>query len=111
MNFFQRLSFGVLKIKMRHDLKKNPGLKVSDYFFENKRPPFKPSYFWLLLGLAAPIVSAIYVGSLGVFFAVALAPVFLAYITKNNPNKLKSVWLGFGVSMLLLIVFGVLFFF
>src|SRR5438128_7129507 len=31
LNFFQRLSFKVTKMKMKHDLKKNPGLKITDY--------------------------------------------------------------------------------
>ncbi len=32
LNLWNRLSFSILKIKLRHDLKKDPKLNVNDYF-------------------------------------------------------------------------------
>lgn len=37
MNYWQKLSFKVMKIKLRKELKKNPDLLLNDFYKENKR--------------------------------------------------------------------------
>ena len=37
MNYWQKLSFKVMKIKLRKELKKNPDLLMNDFYKENKR--------------------------------------------------------------------------
>lgn len=37
MNGFQRISLGILKVKLKRALKKNPGMSLSDFYKENKK--------------------------------------------------------------------------
>jgi hypothetical protein len=37
MNNWQRISFGILKIKLKRELKKNPDLLPADFYRENKK--------------------------------------------------------------------------
>ncbi len=37
MNSWQRISFGILKIKLKRALKKNPDLLLSDFYKDNKK--------------------------------------------------------------------------
>ncbi|HUS03722.1 MAG TPA: hypothetical protein VMY77_18410 [Chitinophagaceae bacterium] len=87
LNFFQRLSFNLTKVKMKHDLKKNPDLKVTDYINGDGRT-FQIDILWLLLGFLA---------GLGVLFA---------YITNQEQYKITSAWIGFGLFLLGIVVFG-----
>ncbi len=110
LNFFQRIEFNLLKAKMRHDLKKNPDLKITEYFPKNNPlPPFKINWLWLLLGLAGPIVAAFSGAGLALFLLISITPVVGAYITKHDRNKLKSTYLGFGIALLLLIILVLIF--
>jgi len=37
LNLFQRLSLGITKLRLKHDLKKNPDLKLTDYNKDSKK--------------------------------------------------------------------------
>ncbi len=37
MSSWQRVSFGILKIKLKRELKKNPDLLISDFYRDNKK--------------------------------------------------------------------------
>ncbi|MEO5782711.1 MAG: hypothetical protein ABIQ07_05535 [Ginsengibacter sp.] len=86
LNFFQRMSFKITKMKMKHDLKKNPGLKITDYV--DGDGTFKVDILWLILGVI--------LGPIGVL---------IAYLTKQDSYKITSAWIGFGVLVLLSLVF------
>lgn len=88
LNFFQRMSFNLTKVKMKHDLKKNPDLKVTDYINGDGRT-FQIDILWLLLGTIT--------GPIGVL---------IAYAAKVEPYKITSAWIGFGVFLIILILFG-----
>ncbi|MDQ6755748.1 MAG: hypothetical protein M3004_02325 [Bacteroidota bacterium] len=86
MNFFQKLSFKFTKMRMKQDLKKNPDLKLTDYMKANGT--FQVDILWLVLGSLV---------GLGVLFA---------YITKQEQYKITSAWIGFGIFILLFVLFG-----
>lgn len=87
MNFFERLSFKVTKMRMKHDLKKNPDLKITDYMKPNSTT-FQIDILWLLLGVL--------LGPIGVL---------IAYVTKQEQYKLTSSWIGFGIFVLIILLF------
>jgi hypothetical protein len=89
LNMFQKFSFKITKMKMKHDLKKNPDLKVTDYFQDGTT--FRLDILWLILGIL--------IGPIGVL---------LAYLTKQEKYKITSSWIGFAVWLL---IGGVFFFF
>lgn len=90
LNFLQRLSFKATKMKMKHDLKRNPELKITDYINADSTT-FQIDALWLILGIL--------IGPIGVL---------LAYLTKQEKYKITSTWIGFAVW---LILGGVFFFF
>ncbi len=106
LNFVQRLSFNVAKLRMKHDLEKNPNLKLTDYI--NKQG--KGSSFdsvWFLLGMAGPaigLVLSVITFSILPFIILGVAPVVTAYATKQNKTAKKSVWFGLGSAIILLIL-------
>jgi len=48
MNMWNRLSFSVLKLKIKHDLKKNPNLYVTDYYFKESD---NRNFNWWVFGI------------------------------------------------------------
>ncbi len=106
LNFFQRVSFQLIKLKMKHDLKRNPDMLITDY----KKAPGRGSGFnimWFLLGIAGPILG-LFMPYLALFLLFAFLPVIMAYITHQDRESIKSVWMGFGVGMLLILLLIVL---
>ncbi len=104
LNFFQRLSFGITKLRVKHDLKKNPDLQLTDY---NKSSKGSFNFLWFILGLAGPIIGLL-TGSLLLFILLAVAPVAIAYATRQDKVKIKSVWIGFGISLSLILILGII---
>ena len=106
LNFIQRLSFNVSKLRMKHDLKKNPNLKITDYLNKHGRG----SYFdpvWFLLGIAGPAIGLVIVVitlSILPFIILGVAPVVIAYATKQNKTAKKSVWFGLGSAIIILLL-------
>lgn len=105
MNFAERLSFKRLQSRMKHTLKRNADLTVADYFKAKGEGGF--NIIWFLAGLLIPI-AALFTGSLPVFIILAISPVVLAYLTKQESDRKKSVWLGFGVSLLAILLVGIM---
>ncbi len=67
MNLWNRLSFTFLKVRMKHDLKKNPDLKVNDYYAKEAKKHL--SVWWIV---------AICIVSLVLLFFILLAAAFSA---------------------------------
>jgi hypothetical protein len=107
LNVFQRISFQIAKLKMKHDLKKNPDLTLSDYGKSPKDQNNGFSFLWFILGIAGPIIG-LFTTSIFLFFFFAFAPVIIAYITKQDKVYKKSVWTGFGVGILLILLLIIL---
>jgi hypothetical protein len=103
LNFFQRISFQIVKLKMKHDLKKNPHLLITDYTKAPSGSDRRFSFLWFILGVAG-VISGLMMPVLPLFFVFALAPVAIAYITKQDKVNIKSAWIGFGVGMVLLLI-------
>jgi hypothetical protein len=91
LNLFQRLSFNITKARMKHDLKKNPNLKITDYIDADTSTTFRLDILWLILGIL--------IGPIGVL---------IAYLSHQEKYKITSSWIGFAVW---LILGGVFFFF
>lgn len=88
LNFLQRLSFKATKMKMKHDLKSNPDLKVTDYVHASGRT-FQIDILWLLIGTI--------LGPIGVL---------IAYVAKVEQYKLTSAWIGLGLFVVILLLLG-----
>ena len=85
LNVFQRLAFRAARMRMKHDLKKNPSLRITDYV--DGDGSFRIDPLWLILGvLLGPIA------------------VLIAYVTKQESHKITSSWIGFGVAVILTVV-------
>ncbi len=106
LNVFQRASFHLVKLKMKHDLKRNPDLLITDY---KKYPKSNSgfSFMWFMLGLAGPILG-LFMPYLALFLLFAFLPVIIAYSTRQPPENKRSVWIGFGAGMLIILLLVVL---
>ena len=97
LNFFQKIYFKVIQRQIKHDLKKNPDLLITDYF-DQKKAKFKFDLLWFVI--------ATFIGPLGVLFA------YTSHHQKKDKttqkDKITSAWLGF---LFFVIWFGVLFVF
>jgi len=103
LNVFQRMSFQMVKLKMKHDLKKNPDLLITDFINAPSHGDHRFSFLWFILGVAG-IVLGLMMPVLALFFVFAFAPIAVAYATKKNKASIKSVWIGFGVGLALLLL-------
>jgi hypothetical protein len=88
LNFLQKLSFKVTKMKMKHVLKKDPSIRITDYI-DGNGTTFQVDILWLILGLLLPVVG-----------------VLIAYLTKQESYKITSAWIGFGAFVLVAVIFG-----
>jgi hypothetical protein len=102
LNVFQRLFFTIAKMRVKHDLKKNPDLKITDYLDKEKKGN-SFNFTWLLLGIAGPLIGLL-TGIAVLFAIISVTPVVVAYATKQDRIKKKSVWVGFGITILLLAI-------
>lgn len=50
MNFWNKLSFKIAKMKIKHDLKKNNDLLITNYFPSNHKSSFLHILYWVLIG-------------------------------------------------------------
>lgn len=103
LNVFQRISFQIAKAKMKHDLKKNPNLQVTDYAKTFSKSDSRFSFLWFILGIAGVILGMM-MPLLPLFFVFAFAPIGIAYATKQDKGSIKSVWIGFGIGLVLLLL-------
>ncbi|MEO6583808.1 MAG: hypothetical protein ABIO05_05760 [Ferruginibacter sp.] len=58
MNAWDKLSFRILKIKMKHDLKKNPDLTLKDYSGKDGKKRLGTGW-WILIGVAGIFLLAV----------------------------------------------------
>jgi hypothetical protein len=66
MNLWNRLSFSFLKMRMKHDFKKNPDLKVNDYYAKNGKRHLGAG--WIVLLSIAGLILILFV-----FFLISFA--------------------------------------
>ena len=55
MNILEKLSFKIMKIKMKHDLKKNPNLRLKDYYGSGSKKHLSVGG-WILAGILALVL-------------------------------------------------------
>jgi len=48
LNLWNRVSFSLLKLKIKHDLKKNPNLYITDYYFKKSN---NHNFNWWVFGI------------------------------------------------------------
>ena len=106
LNVFQRVFFTISKMRVKHDLKKNSALKITDYLDKDKKGN-SFNFTWFLLGLAGPLIG-ILTGIAVLFVILSVAPVVVAYATKQDKIKKKSVWAGFSVGILISLIIAVI---
>ncbi len=93
-------------MRMKRYLKKNPDSTVSDYYMSEGYSNFN---LWRFLsGLLIPLLSLFIVQSLAAFILLAICPVILALILKHDRITMKSVLLGFGISVVLVFLVGLI---
>jgi len=82
LNFFQRIYFRIIKHRVKHDLKQNPNLLITDYY-DADSGTFKFNLLWFVIGSV--------IGPLGVLLA------YYSHQQKNGPDKkdrTTSAWIG-----------------
>lgn len=67
MNMLEKVSFGIMKIKMKHDLKKNPNLTLKDYYSSGSKKRLGTGW-WILIGVAALLLLVV------ILFITSYAP-------------------------------------
>ena len=96
LNLPQRIYFKIIQRKLRHELKRNPDLLITDYY-DPKKAKFKFDALWFVIGA--------FIGPLGVLLA------YTSITRKGGPlkkDRITSAWLGF---ILFVAWFGSLFLF
>ncbi len=84
LNLTQRIYFKIIQRKLKHELRKNPDLLITNYY-DPAKAKFKFDFLWFIIGG--------FIGPLGVL---------LAYISKSRKggptkkNMIISAWLGFA---------------
>ena len=106
LSFFEKASLKVLQMKMKRYLKKNPDSTVADYNMSAGDRSF--NLLWFLAGLLVPLLSLFIVQSLAAFILLAISPVILALIIKRDRVTMKSVLIGFGSALVILLILGLL---
>jgi hypothetical protein len=84
LNFLQKIYFKVIQRKIKRDLKKNPGLLITDYF-DPKKVKFKFDFLWFII--------ASIIGPLGVLLAYTHKKQKKEITTRKD--RITSAWLGF----------------
>lgn len=85
LDFFQKIYFKALQHRIKHDLKKNPDLIITDYF-DPAAKKFRFDALWFVI--------AAFIGPLGVLFAYT-SPLRKGSRTTKK-ERIKSAWLGFA---------------
>lgn len=96
LNLPQKIYFKIIQRRLKHELKRNPDLLITQYYNEQKAK-FKLDLLWFVV---AAIIEP---------FGILLA--YISPLRKGGPtkkNKITSAWLGF---ILFAIWFGILFLF
>ena len=61
---------------------------------------------WFLAGLLVPLLSLFIVPNLAAIILLAISPVVLALILKRDRVTMKSVLIGFGIAIGLVLIVG-----
>ena len=85
LNVFQKIYFKIIQRQIKHDLKKNPDLLISDYF-DPKKNKFKFDLLWFVI--------ASIIGPLGVLLAYT-SHQKQKKETTTRKDRITSAWLGF----------------
>lgn len=92
MNFGQKISLKMAQMEIKKQVRKGKTVNLKEL---GKKVEGGISFLWLLVG-----------------FLLGIAGVLIAYVTRegSDDNRVKSAWIGFGISALLIILFYVAFF-
>ncbi|MGI8634387.1 MAG: hypothetical protein ACR2KZ_03185 [Segetibacter sp.] len=104
LSLLEKVSLKVLQIKMKHYVSRNPNSTLADYYSSEGEGNF--NLLWFLAGLLVPLLSLFVAPSLAVFILLAVSPVILALIIKRDWVIIKSVLIGFGIAVVLLLLLG-----
>ncbi len=92
LNFGQKVTLKMAQLEVKKQLKKGKTVNMAEM---GKKAGGGINFLWLVVGF--------FLGWIGVL---------IAYLTRegSDDNRVKSAWIGFGISALLVILFYVLFF-
>jgi VIT1/CCC1 family predicted Fe2+/Mn2+ transporter len=93
-------------MKMKRYLKKNPDSTVAGYYMSEGDRNF--NLLWFLAGLLVPLLSLFIVPNLAAIILLAISPVILALIIKRDRVTMKSVLIGFGIAIGLVLIVGLI---
>ena len=103
MDVFQKLFFKLARGKMKRYLRSHDDLLVADYLKTEEKDEKKLNFLWLAIGALAPILGKLIIylitdaTSAFIWIPLILAPVAIAFLTKQSKIKKKSVLIGAGV--------------
>jgi len=103
MDFFQKLSFKLARGKMKHYLKSHNDLPVAAYLKIEEKGEKKLNFLWLAIGALGPILGKLVVylitdaTSAFIWIPLILAPIAIAFLTRQSRIKKKSVIIGAGI--------------
>ena len=60
LNLWNRISFSLLKMRIKHDLKNNPNLKISEYY--SKKSRHMSPWLWIGIGLVVALIILLLAG-------------------------------------------------
>lgn len=60
LNLWNRISFSLLKMRIKHDLKNNPNLKISEYY--SKKSRHMSPWLWIGIGLVVVLIILLLAG-------------------------------------------------
>lgn len=92
MTLGQKVSLKMTQLEGKKQLKKGKTVNMADM---GKKAEGGINFLWLLLG-----------------FLLGIIGVLIAYLTRegSDDNRVKSAWIGFGISAVITILFYILFF-
>lgn len=92
MNLGQKISLKMAQMEIKKQLRKGKAVNIKE---AGRKVEAGVNFLWLLVG-----------------FLLGIAGVLIAYLTKEGPddNRVKSAWIGFGISALLVILVYAVFF-
>lgn len=86
MNLPERISFSILKVRMKHTLKKNPNMKAGEYIDKHKKIS---TVGWIVIGLVIALII------IAIIYAIAAATAAVS-ATAVSAVSASSAGCGFG---------------
>lgn len=103
ISFRERISFNITKSRMKNYLKHHTDITLGEYVKIEEKAQGKTNWFWLSLGMLGPILGKLIIylisdaNSAFIWIPMILAPVAVAFTTKQSKRNKKSVLIGAGI--------------